>query len=39
MKEIIAALFSKLDRISTANLALIVVLVALLVLWRMVGKL
>lgn len=39
MKEIIAELFSKLVKISTTNLSLIVVLVALLVLWRMVGKL
>jgi uncharacterized membrane protein (DUF373 family) len=38
VREIIVELFSKLLKLSTPNLALIVVLVALLVVWRVLGK-
>jgi hypothetical protein len=38
VKDTIADLLSKLVNISTTNLVLIVVLVALLIVWRVVGK-
>jgi hypothetical protein len=38
VKDVIIDLASKLVNISTTNLVLIVVLVALLIVWRVVGK-